>query len=251
MEKCEYFLQGENGYEISCLEWPCQKAEAALICLHGFCGDKYSSVIEAVAEKMHQEKVRTVTFDWPGHGSSPADGSYLTVESCLSDLNAVVRNIAQSDQKGLPLYMFATSFGGFLGLNYINRYPSVFSRVVLRSPALNMPETFRSLIDADQSAIFENGEPIEMGFDRKIQLGKEFYEDLCRHRLSCDAYPASVPGMIIHGDNDDVANPKDSEDFAHRNKLCLHIVEGADHRYKRQGDLEEIQSVTVPFLLDR
>ena len=104
-----------------------------MLCLHGFAGDKYSSVIRALAETLADRSLRVAAFDWPGHGSSPADT--------------------------LP------------------------------------------------------------------------------------------PGLIIQGDLDDVVDPRDSEAFAARNGLRLHVVTGADHRCKKTGNLEEILSVTVPFLL--
>ena len=245
--KQEYLLPGKNGYDISCMEWTCEQEQAVLVCLHGFAGDKYSSVIEALAEALVRKSVRVITFDWPGHGSSPVEGDNLTMENCLSDLQSVIQTI----QSGVrPVYLFATSYGGYLGLHYIARHPGIFSKVALRSPALNMPETYRSLLTDDDVARLENGEVLNHGFERPLMLGKSFYEDLCQYRLSPDAFPAEVPGLIIQGDMDDVVNPRDSVAFAERNGLHLHIVRGADHRYKKQGNLEEIISAASDFLLD-
>ena len=246
-KRCEYRIQGDNGYDISCLEWPCENAEAVLLCLHGFAGDKYSTVIQALGERLPQDSVRVITFDWPGHGASPVGGEELRIQNCLSDLNLIVRNIRQANPE-LPLYLFATSFGAFLGLNYTAVHPDVFSGVILRSPALGMPETFLSFLTPEEKRMMEDGRKINKGFERPLWLGKEFYEDLSLHRLTGISFPEGVAGLILQGDLDDVVNPQDSYAFAQQNHFRLHVVRGADHRYKNEGDLEEILSVTASFL---
>ena len=243
----ELLLHGENGYDISCLEWVDGQATSVLVCLHGFAGDKYSSVIQALAEELAPASVRVITLDWPGHGSSPVDGTYLTVENCMRDLDTVLEYVSKD---GLPKTLFATSFGGFIGVNYLMRYPTVFSRFVLRSPALRMPDTYRSFLTDEEVAALDHGESVNNGFDRPLWLDASFYEDLCAHRLPAEELHFRAPGLIIQGDQDDVVVPGDSVEFAKRNSLDLHIVKGADHRYKRPGDLAEILSVTTQFLLE-
>ena len=240
-------LRGKNGYDISCMEWRHEPERAVLVCLHGFAGDKYSSVIRALAEAIVPKSVRVVTFDWPGHGKSPVDGESLTVENCLSDLDTVLEEIG----KEKPVYLFATSFGGFVGVNYLARHPSAFSRVVLRSPALNMPNTYRSFLSEEDIRVLDAGGTVDQGFDRPLRLGKSFADDLSQYVLDQDGFPAGVPGLIIQGDRDDVVDPGDSVRFAEKNAMKLHVIRGADHRYKNPGNLEEILSVTIPFLLDQ
>ena len=52
--------------------------------------------------------------------------------------------------------------------------------------------------------------------------------------------PASALIAIIHGDADDVVPVTDSLRFAEDNHLPIRIVKGADHRYKKPGELEQI-----------
>ena len=205
-------------------------------------------MIHALADAIVSKSIRVVTFDWPGHGKSPVDRKSLTIENCMLDLDVVIQEIRTANQ---PVYLFATSFGGFVGLNYLALHPSAFSKVVLRSPALNMPMTYRTFLSDEDIKVLEKDGTVNKGFDRPLQLGKSFIDDLFQHSLRQDEYPDEVPGLIIQGDMDDVVDPRDSVKFAEKNGLKLHMIKGADHRYKNPGNLEEILSVTVPFLLDR
>ena len=270
MKPQHFTIPGPNGYEISCMEWlPSAAAAGAdmhgaaakessgplptLLCLHGFAGDKYSTVIEAVAKDRCRAGFRCVTFDWPGHGDSTADSSMLTIENCLADLDAVVKHLrpaaaaVPSGSTPAPLFCFATSFGGYLAMLDYRRHPEHFDRILLRSPALRMGKVLRSFLEEDHMRRFQGGEALNFGFDRPLFLHYDFLTDL--ELPDHDAFrplggigcgPASAPVAIIHGDADDVVPVTDSLRFAEDNDLPIRIVKGADHRYKKPGELEQI-----------
>ena len=217
----KFILPSENGYPISCMEWRpvCRQAEEdssgagqsifaeeqnpdIVICLHGFAGDKYSSVIKAVAEALVRHGKRVVTFDWPAHGDSQAGPEMLTVENCLRDLHTVLtyyraymkkaaNDIAVNERLEADGYAgqvergkiscFATSFGGYLAMLYREKYPQDFNQYMLRSPALRMPEILLSFMTEEQLAAFDRGEKLNFGFEKELWLDKSFYDDLCRY----------------------------------------------------------------------
>ena len=276
MKPQHFTIHSPNEYEISCMEWlpdtatNADRPEAAgaadadrpgaasgplptLLCLHGFAGDKYSTVIEAVAKDRCRAGFRCVTFDWPGHGDSTADSSMLTIENCLADLDAVVKHLrpaaaaVPSGSTPAPLFCFATSFGGYLATLDYRRHPEHFARILLRSPALRMGKVLRSFLDEDHMRRFQGGEALNFGFERPLFLHYDFLEDL--ETPDHDAFraldgigcgPASALIAIIHGDADDVVPVTDSLRFAEDNHLPIRIVKGADHRYKKPGELEQI-----------
>ena len=279
MKPQHFTIPGPNGYEISCMEWlPSAAGEFSgplptLLCLHGFAGDKYSTVIEAVAKDRCRAGFRCVTFDWPGHGDSTADSSMLTIENCLADLDAVVKHLrpaaaaVPSGSTPAPLFCFATSFGGYLAMLDYRRHPEHFDRILLRSPALRMGKVLRSFLDEDHMRRFRDGEALNFGFDRPLFLHDDFLSDLetpdhdaflpldgigCSPRRTARAEEsahdsaapisahAASPIAIIHGDADDVVPVTDSLRFAEDNDLPIRIVKGADHRYKKPGELEQI-----------
>ena len=240
----EYTLES-TPYAISCLEWKVDKPSALLILCHGFAGDKASSVIAAVAKKLAARNIRCVTFDWPGHGKSPASSQELSISNCLRDLDTV---LSHSRIEGRPVYIFATSFGGYLAMLYQKSHPDAFEKIILRSPALRMPEIFEGFIREEQRERFRQGEALNFGFERELLLTNRFAKDLQEHPLYEGEIPGSPSIHIIQGDRDDVVNPSDTIAYAQRNHCSLTLVKGADHRYKNPGNLEQILSATEAFL---
>lgn len=218
-----------------------------LLCLHGFAGDKDSSVIAALMESLDEKGIGVVTFDWPAHGESDAPDSALTVENCLDNLDTVVSWVFKNWD--IPVACFATSFGGYLATLYRNGNPQVFIDLILRSPALKMNEIFRGLITEEEFEKLLQGKEIIQGFNRKMKIGRGFYESLCRH----DAYSQTPPQpeniLIIQGDADPVVNPEDTKTYARKNGINIVLFEGTDHVYKRPGEKERIIVEAEKFLL--
>lgn len=229
-------LKTDRGYEIPCLDGSIPEQRAIIICLHGFGGSKRSSKIERLHEVMTRENVGTFTFDWPAHGESRAEFADLTVENCLSDLEDVYGFVKK--EFDVPIWCFATSFGGYLAVLYIQRHPENFEKVMLRSPALKMAQIMRGFMNEEQFSMFMDGAPMDFGFDQPLILKRDAYDDLCAH----DAFTATLDHpermMIIHGDKDDVVPPEDSKLFAERSGIKLRFLEGANHMYERPGDTE-------------
>lgn len=218
-----------------------------LLCLHGFAGDKESSVIAALMENLEEKGIGVMTFDWPLHEESDAADGALTVERCLEDLDLVLAYLKQTSQ--LPISCFATSFGGYLATLYRNKHTDVFESLVLRSPALKMGSVFWGLMtDVERSRLL-HGNTITMEFDRKMTIGNEFYDSLCRNDAFIQSPPRPSQIMIIQGDKDPVVNPADTVSYAKKHGIKLVIFEGSDHVYKKLGEKERIVTYATQFLL--
>lgn len=242
-------LQKADGGTIPII-WNVRKEhKLVLLCLHGFGGDKDSSVIAALMKGLDEDGVGVVTFDWPAHGESDAPDSELTVENCLVDLDLCVKVIRQVT--GKEISCFATSFGGYIATLYRMAHPDAFLRLILRSPALKMAEVYRGLLTDEEYERLMQGGKIVQGFERKMQLDRRFYDSLKAH----DAYRVDPPYpwniMILQGDRDDVVDPNDIRAYAERykeKKMRLEILEGTDHRYGNPGEKERVVELTKNFL---
>lgn len=238
-------LSSTNGYHIHLYDNMLPEQNAVVFCLHGFAGDKNSSVIAKLTNQLNHNHIGAITFDWPAHGESDAKFFQLTVENCISDLHTVIKYVKKKYNG--PLYCFATSFGGYLAMIYHLRYPDLFDRIILRSPALNMGEVFLGLKPPEIKAALERGETLDFGFEQPLMINIDFYHDLKAH----DIFHAEVKSpdkiMIIHGNLDEDVPLADSEDFCKRNHIKLHIIEGCDHRYKNPGEVEEVIETALTF----
>lgn len=246
MGKKNVILDSKCGYHIHCYDNMLPEQKAVMICLHGFAGDKNSSVIARVTESLKENGIGTFVLEWPAHGESDADFKQLRVENCIADLQVVIQHV-KNHFPG-PLYCFATSFGGYLAMYYHVNHPDAFQKIILRSPALNMGDVFLGLKPADIRERLEHGETLDFGFEQPLMVSIDLYHDFKEH----DIFHAQVENrnriLVIHGDMDEDVPTADSEDFCARNKIALHIIKGCDHRYKNPGEVEEVIEVVQKFL---
>lgn len=244
-------LQGKNGYEITYKESIPKGARTVIVAMHGFCGDKESSCIEELEKKALESNIGLIKFDWPGHGESEAEGEQLTIDNCLSDIDAIVDHINNSLSHP-KLIAFATSFGGYLTLLYLRKNRNVFDRVILRSPAINMHNVLTSnlLAKGDLSQIDKNGS-VEFGFERKLRITSDFIDELKKNDVNALFDGIELPNVsIIHGTVDDLVPFSDSESFAKEHGCRLFPIEGADHRYKKEGEIERVIETSMQIIND-
>ena len=242
--KEEYFNISTGRYPVSCkLYTPGLDVKWIILGVHGFAGDKESSALRALAERCADKGIALLCFDFPAHGTSEATEADLTVENCMSDLLDCA-DLCRREYPCAEKYLFATSFGGYITL-LCSRKLADF-RIVLRAPAVTMPEHILTDLLKTTPEDFKRRKTITCGFERKIDLPFSFYQDLQKHRISgcfCD-----VPLLIIHGDNDDIVPVEDVVSFcgSHK-KAILKITGGADHRFKKPGEIEQVIADAISY----
>jgi len=237
MKKNNFQIQ-LGDHSIPCKEYlPGGEVKLVVLGVHGFGGDKESSVLRALAGQLEPLGGALVCFDFPCHGESRAPDEMLGVEICRSDLLAMadeVRRRFPDAQKGI----FATSFGGYitmLSLDLLNDFS-----IVLRSPAVTMAESFLTIIP-DRESFFEKGSAL-CGFERKMLLTTAFHDDLKAHTVPLPDRPV----LIIHGTKDDIVPFSAVSEMAGQSDfITLCPIEGADHRFKRRGHLESMLRIAV------
>ena len=243
----EMILATDRGYHISCLDGSIPDQKAMIICLHGFAGSKKSPRIERLHDEMIKKQVGTFTFDWPAHGESDAGFADLSIENCMKDLETVYEYIKKEYK--VPLWCFATSFGGYLAMVYHSIHPEAFEKILLRSPALKMGQIMTAFMNEDQRRSFLEGARLDFGLAQPLLLARDFYEDVCRHDVFSliPAHPERI--LIIHGDRDDVVPPQHSIDYASRYGIAIHLLKGADHSYDNPGDVDWVMNEADRFFL--
>lgn len=245
-------LKTSNGYNISYADTNIDNPKYIILAVHGFLGDKNSSCIKAVEKLASSLNIGLVKFDLPAHGESNAKDTDLTVRNCLSDIDRVVGYI-KDKYKNTKIIAFATSFGGYLTLlyNYYNK--NIFDYMILRSPAINMYNVLmENIVTEKMKEDLLNKGYFDCGFDRKNKIYKNFIMDLDSNNIN-DLYLNEKMNntLIIHGTLDDIVPVSDSINFSNLHKCDIKFVDGADHRYKKDGELDKVLKITKDFINDK
>lgn len=244
-------LKGDNGYNISYDENIPDNCNTIVIAMHGFAGDKESGCIKLLEEKLRQMNVGLIRFDWPGHGKSETNGDDLTVRKCLSDLNCIVKHIMKN-HNNCNLVAFSTSFGGYITLLYNYYNPEVFNHIILRSPAIKMYDVVMNNLLTEQmkSELSKRGY-FYYGFERILKVSLKFIKELSEENvfeLYGDRQLDNI--SIIHGTEDDVVPISDSNQFSSIHNCTIYPIKGADHRYKKEGELSKVIDIATKIISD-
>ena len=242
-------LKSDNGYNISYEEYIPDNCKTVVIAMHGFAGDKESGCIKLLEEKLKEFNVGLLKFDWPGHGESETTGDNLTVHNCISDLNCIVKHIKQKCDS-YNLVAFSTSFGGYITLLYNYYYPNIFDHIILRSPAIKMYDIITNNILTKQMKfeLKKNGF-LYYGFERIIKVSLNFINELSEENVF-ELYGNKQLNSIsiIHGTEDDIVPISDSNNFSKIHNCTIYPIKGADHRYKKAGELNKVIEIATKII---
>ena len=219
-----------------------------LIAVHGFGGDMRSSVIGAIAEEMGFYNTVTIAFDFPAHGESPMTARELTLDTCQRSLLEVVDFARARWPQAAEYCLLASSFGAYIALLAIDGLKERLGRfkTVLRCPAVRMNKTFLKLARTDEEGLMKIGRII-CGWDRKMELGYSFFEQLQQNNAVADH---DMPMLILQGDQDELIDLEDIEFFRILNgKSCLVMIPGATHRFNHEGELDMIVDLARDWYL--
>jgi alpha-beta hydrolase superfamily lysophospholipase len=239
----------KREYNINIKEMLPENPKEIMVAIHGFAGDKESSAISMVAEELMKQDIGVIALDLPGHGASEVDGDYLTLDNCLADIRFTL-DYAKENFKDAKISLFATSFGAYLTLLLLTRYGNEYNKVVLRCPAIRMDKIFEDEILVGTMDEFKEKGYVIVGYERELKVNYSYFEELCNNQILRDFDAKCDNILIIHGDEDTTAPIKDAYDFKEKFGVKMNVVEGADHRFKKPGELEKVVNHTLNFIND-
>lgn len=228
---------------------PNKTPKEVVVGVHGFSGDKESSVLIALAKELNKNNIALVTYDLPCHGAND-NTKYLNLDTCINSIGEAVE-YSKSTFKNVPISIFATSFGSYLTLAYLSKHSEKINKLILRAPAIYMSKVLEENIlpfNGFSSEKIEN--VINLGYEQPLYIDKCFINDL--RNLNLEQLPLINNFIyILQGKNDDIVDPKDNAKFFnkyYKNKHKFFYFETADHRFKHPGELEKIIEITIDVL---
>lgn len=247
----EFKIKSLNGYNISVRTYmPTEQIKEIIIAIHGFGGDKDSSAIRLLADKMSKENFMIICFDFPSHGSSEVEADKLTIDNCINDIETIEQYIKDNFGKNIKTNIFATSFGAYITLLKILKKDTKYNKIVLRAPAIKMDEILKNTLLRESFDNFKRNKLTKLGFRRIMNVPYDFYEELKENKI-LELYENEQKIFIIQGTEDDVAPIKDTMELRalDKNNITLYEIKGADHRMKKNGKLEEAINIAKEYFL--
>ena len=207
------FFQSE-GHRISgVLHLPEGENPGCVIASHGLLSSKDSEKYIALGERMSEEGMAMLRFDFRGIGESEGDEQDNTISKKIADLSRAIDFVRTYPGLGDRIGLLGSSLGGFLSLIQASTDKEIRAAVVWATPMY---------LDDLRSKKQEGDYPLPP---------KAFFEDLPKHRLLPLLSKVSNC-LVIHGEKDELV-PVDQalRIFYHLDiPKEIHIIGGADHR---------------------
>lgn len=199
---------------------------------HGLGGHKDNKAAQRFAEIMlsKHKGAALLVFNWPCHGDDVK--KVLTLSDCNAYITIVTRYVREHYGITAP-FVYATSFGGYLFLNYITQFGCPFQRLALRCPAIPLYQAVSGMVPPQQREKLQKGKEVPVGFDRKVNINRSFLEEIqaadIRQRDFLD-YAEQI--LIVQGTKDEIIPFGEVRDFADDQLMEFAPIENADHRFQ-------------------
>lgn len=245
----KYFDVNAPGHSIKCKLYynDIRKIRKIVLFGHGFGGHKDNKAAERFAETTlsKYKSAAVLTFNWPCHGDDVK--KKLLLADCSTYIDLILAYLKEHYAPE-ELYVYATSFGGYLFLKYIHETGNPFRRIALRCPAVKMYETLTSSVMASADAgLLAKGKDVAVGFDHKIRISNQFLEDLKANDITAwDYLDYAEDIFILHGTKDEIVPIDSACAFADENLIEFLPIEKADHRFMDPN----LMNLAIKYILE-
>lgn len=212
---------------------PCDlrlRGDEKRVCIiaHGFASSKESSTAQMLLDHLEKMGLGAVAFDFPCHGTSTADFSALTVDTCLQDM-ATVEAYVQEAIPDVEICHFGSSFGGYMSILRMIQVGQP-RRAFLRCAAVDMDHAFDEFMEAIRGQIAQMGYSIyDPGFGPGLKLSAGFFDSLEGRSVFAMELPEGAVIEMIHGLADPVVNVESAKAYAEKIGCRINLIPEADH----------------------
>ena len=211
--------------------------------VHGIGGSAMDDIQTSLAEEMEFFSSVVYRFDFPAHGESPMDDSFLTLKYCREVLMTVARHAKESYPEVEDLCIFATGFGAYITLTCLEDMLDLPGsiKLVVQTPSVRMHETLLA-IKKISKATLRAMDRIRFNDTRPFDVTYAFYKEL-ESTPALITYP--IPMLILHSEQNSVIRMEDIQNFARINEQSkLVIIPGTTHRFLEEGAWDMVLDLT-------
>lgn len=245
------WIQGSVGKLSAVVQTPNGLTEGekcpVVIIMHGFMGNKDGMLEKLTADKLAQNGIASVKFDFNGHGESEGPFSGMTVPNEIEDAKLVyeyVRSLPFAGDIAMTGHsqggVVASMTAGDLGFDNVKCVVLLAPAAVLRDDAIRgstMGARYNPLDPPELIPLFGD-----------LKLGGEYIRTAFSLPIYETARKYTGPACIIHGTGDQVVPYTYGERYHYIwPDSELHILHAADHGFSR--NMQEVVDLTVSYLI--
>lgn len=149
------YFEAEDGKKIHFVFYKADEPRGNITVCHGFTesGEKFLEMCYYFLRM----KLNVFVLDNRGHGYSHRHNSDPQVvhikefSQYVTDLQTFAKSVVKKKAPGLPMYLYSHSMGGAISVQHMQKYPEVFSKVILSAPMIKartagIPEAVASFV---------------------------------------------------------------------------------------------------------
>lgn len=244
-------IQGSVGNLSAVVQTPDLLVEGqkcpVVIIMHGFMGNKDGMLEKLTADKLAENGIATVRFDFNGHGESEGEFTDMTVPNEIEDAKLVyayVKSLPFAGDISLTGHsqggVVASMVAGDIGADGVKCVVLLAPAAVLRDDAIR------------GNTMGARYNPLDPPVSVQLFPGKNLGGEYIRTAFSLPIYETARkytgPACIIHGTGDQVVPYTYGERY---HEIWpgseLHILHAADHGFSKS--MQEVIDLTVNFLI--
>jgi fermentation-respiration switch protein FrsA (DUF1100 family) len=212
------------------LHLPDKSKPPCVIASHGLLASKDSDKYVLLGEKLTQEGIAFLRFDFRGCGESEGKIEENTITGRIADLDSAINFIRSYRGLKKRIGLLGSSLGGYISLIKASRDPEIRTSVAWSTPF--------HLDDLES----------KMGTEDVPLLGGAFFTDLLNYRLQ--PLLGSVTNcLLIHGEKDELVPVDQAWEIFQLlgSPKEIYIIEGADHRLTHPDHRQRATDLSVAW----
>ena len=207
------YFRSEGQRVAGVLHLPDEPNPPCVIASHGLLSSKESTKYVALGEQLSRTGIAFLRFDFRGIGDSDGRWEDDTVSRRIVDLRSAITFVRSDARFGNRVGLLGSSLGGYVTLIAASSDREITSSVIWATP------------------FHLDGLELKQDVEGMPPLGKAFFVDLPKHRLSRLLSEVSKC-MVIHGETDELVPVDQAWEIFQGlgSPKEIHVIESADHR---------------------
>jgi fermentation-respiration switch protein FrsA (DUF1100 family) len=224
------FFDSEGCKIAGILHLPDRDHPPCVIASHGLLSSKDSEKYIGLGNRMSEEGIAMLRFDFRGIGESEGSEEDNTISKKLADLGSALHFMRSRPDLGRRIGLIGSSLGGFLSLIKASKDKEIGAVVVWATP-----------LHLDDLGSKEQEEDYPLP-------PEAFFQDLPKHRL-LPVLPGVSNCLVIHGEKDELVEIEQAIGvFNHlTSPKEVHLIGGADHRLTDPTHRQRAIDLTVDW----